>query len=86
MPVTVTTKKRNYAKIKSRPTIEQNRNYDRTEAALACGCAVITLIRAYDTGNLKAYRIGRRVLHSGAHLLAWLEGGGRTTKLRGGEV
>jgi hypothetical protein len=27
---------------------------------------------------LKAYRIGRRVIHSGQHLLDWLNNGGKT--------
>lgn len=80
MPEIVTLKKRKRTSIKRRPSIEQNRNYDRPEAALACGCAVISLIRAYDAGHLKAYRIGRRVVHSGMHLLAWLEAGGKTAR------
>jgi hypothetical protein len=76
----VSAKKRKHPSFQQRPAIEPNRNYDRNEAALACGCAVITLIRAYDAQHLKAYRIGRRVMHSGAHLLAWLEAGGKTTR------
>lgn len=62
-----------------RPTIEPARNYTRSEAAFAVGCAAITLIRAYDAGHLRAYRVGRRILHSGAHLIEWLESGGRTS-------
>lgn len=73
-------KARGARKIKSqpRPTIEPSRNYNRQEAALACDVSEITLFRAYDSGNLKAYRVGQRVLHSGQHLLDWLEAGGRT--------
>lgn len=84
MPSPATSQKSKSTSIQPRPVIEPNRNYDRREAALACGCAVITLIRAYDAGHLKAYRVGRRVLHSGAHLLAWLESGGRTMRSKGG--
>jgi len=64
----------------ARPLLEPQRNYDRAEGARAVGCSVITLIRAYDSGHLKAYRVGRRVLHSGQHLIDWLESGGRTCK------
>lgn len=61
-----------------RPLLEPKRNYNRAEAAHAVGCAVITLIRAYESSHLKAYRIGRKVLHSGQHLIDWLEAGGKT--------
>ena len=56
--------------------------YGRIEAAKALGVAPITIIRAHEGGHLKAYRVGRRVLHSGQHLLDWLEAGGRTGKRR----
>lgn len=65
----------------TRPVIEENRIYTRPEAAQACGVHVITLVRAYGNGNLKAYRIGRRVVHSGKHLRLWLESGGCTQKV-----
>jgi len=55
-----------------------NQIYGRTEAAIAVGCATITLIRAHESGNLKGYRIGRNVRHSGQHLIDWLESGGKT--------
>ncbi len=62
-----------------RPLIEPLRNYDRAEGAAAVGCSVITLIRAYDGGHLKAYRVGRRLFHSGQHLIDWMEAGGKTS-------
>lgn len=67
-----------------RPILDPRRIYPRPEAALATGVAVITLIRAYDSGHLAAYRAGRRVLHSGQHLIDWLEGGGKTSRVKGG--
>lgn len=66
------------AVVTSRPTIIPNRNYTRQEAKLACGVSVASLIRAWEAGFLKSYRVGRRVLHSGQHLLDWLEAGGKT--------
>jgi hypothetical protein len=81
-------KSRKPAKRQARPVIEPSRNYNRKEAALACGVAEITLFRAYDAGRLKAYRVGARVLHSGQHLLDWLTSGGSTdrTKYRPPEI
>jgi hypothetical protein len=67
-------------KLPTRPSIEPNRDYPRREAALACGVAPITIIRAYEAGHLKFYRVGRRVIHSGQHLIDWLEAGGKTSK------
>lgn len=84
MTLSLSQKKRRTSTIIDRPTIEPNRNYTRREAALAVGCSEITLIRAYDAGNLKAYRVGRRIFHSGAHILKWLEDGGKTASLKGG--
>lgn len=69
-------------KAQDRPIIEPTRNYNRKEAALACAVAEITLFRAYDSERLKAYRVGSRVLHSGQHLLDWLEAGGRTGRTK----
>jgi hypothetical protein len=71
-------KSRKPAKRQARPAIEPTRLYNRSEAAIACGVAGITLWRAYSNGTLKAYRVGSRVSHSGQHLLDWLESGGRT--------
>jgi len=65
-------------KTEPRPAIEAGRQYSRREAAYALGVGQITLYRAYDNGHLQAYRIGGRILHSGQHLIDWLEGGGRT--------
>lgn len=61
-----------------RPTIEPTRLYSRAEAALAVGCAVVTIIRADDRGHLLGYRVGRRRQYSGEQLMAWLAAGGRT--------
>jgi len=61
-----------------RPVIEPTRLYSRRESATACGVGRSTLCRAYKNGYLKAYRIGARVLHSGQHLLDWMEAGGYT--------
>ncbi len=65
----------------NRPAIEPLKNYPRPEAARVVPCAVITLIRAYEAGHLSAYRVGRKILHSGQHLIAWLEAGGRTGRI-----
>jgi hypothetical protein len=70
--------KRKSSRHSHRLPLEPTRNYQRPEAALACGVAVITIIRAFESGHLKAYRIGRRVIHSGQHLLDWLNNGGKT--------
>jgi len=64
--------------IKSRPRIEPAAIYNRSEAAEAVGVSQITLFRAYDSGNLKGYRVGARISHSGQQLLDWLEAGGKT--------
>lgn len=71
-------KSRRITKAQTPPAIEPGRIYNRKQAALACSVGEITLFRAYDSGNLKAYRVGSRVSHSGQHLLDWLEAGGRT--------
>jgi hypothetical protein len=52
--------------------------YNRRDAALVVGCAIITLIRAHNAGHLSGYRVGRYIKHSGRHLLDWFESGGRT--------
>jgi len=43
------------------------------EAALATGVAYITIVRAQERGQLACYKVGRRVLHSGQHLIDWLK-------------
>ena len=66
--------------ITSRPALDPRKIYSRAEAALTVGVAPITLIRAYDNGHLQAYRLGRKVAHSGQHLLDWLNQGGLTSR------
>lgn len=66
------------AKRKRALPIVVNQIYDRQTAARAAGCSAITLVRAYSSGNLQGYRIGRYVKHMGSHLLEWLESGGKT--------
>lgn len=65
--------------IKNRPLLESSRNYPVAEAALAAGVSNPTIWRALDCGHLKCYRIGRRVIVSGQHLLDWLAAGGKTS-------
>lgn len=63
--------------------------YDRRGAAIVADCSIITLIRAFDSGHLAGYRVGRRVKHSGQHLFDWLEAGGKTgrnAQLKEGEA
>lgn len=67
--------------LKSRPPLETSRNYTVPEAALAIGVAAITIWRALESQNLKSYRVGRRVIVGGQHLLDWLEAGGKTSKV-----
>lgn len=66
-----------------RPTLDPSRNYTRAEAALAVGVAPISLFRAFDAGHLNAFRVGRRVIHSGQQLLDWLAAGGKTSTVEG---
>lgn len=68
----------------ARPPLTSDKIFNRKEAATAAGVSIPTLVRAYDSGNLQAYRVGRRVLHLGAHLLNWLEAGGKTSRAEGG--
>ena len=71
-------KKKSYRKLNGRPQpILPTAIYDRPDAALLCGVSLLTILRAYYAGHLKAYRIGRHVRHMGQHLLDWLESGGR---------
>lgn len=62
-----------------RPTLEPNRIYIFSEAALACGCSRSTIVRARDSGNLQDLRVGGKVIFSGEALLAWLNAGGKTS-------
>jgi hypothetical protein len=64
-----------------RQPIEPLRNYTRAEAARVVPCAEITLIRAWEGGFLNCYRVGRKILHSGQHLIDWLEAGGKTGRV-----
>jgi hypothetical protein len=63
----------------ARPALDPLAIYPRKDGARTVGVSEITLIRAYDNGHLKAFRVGRRVLHSGQHLLDWLAAGGKTS-------
>jgi hypothetical protein len=64
----------NRIKIKTeRPPLEANRMYNRAEAALACGVAYLTIVRAKESGELACFKVGRRVLHNGQQLLDWLK-------------
>jgi excisionase family DNA binding protein len=64
-----------------RPLLEPFRNYTIPEAARAIGVAAITIWRALESGHLKCYRVGRRVIcNGGQHLIPWLEAGGKTSK------
>ena len=59
--------------------IEPDAIYARKESARACRVSEGTIIRAYQSGNLEAYTAGNRIRHTGAHLLDWLQRGGKTT-------
>jgi excisionase family DNA binding protein len=65
--------------------IEPGAVYSRAEAARIVGVSQITLWRALERGHIGCYRRGRRVLHSGQHLLDWLRQGecpAKTTPMR----
>lgn len=83
----VTPKRRKYKPAKKSPQppirgIEPGRNYREREAALATNCSKFTIRRARENHHLKFYRVGRLILHSGQHLLDWLENGGKTGKIK----
>ncbi len=83
----VTPRRRKYKPAKKAPQppikgIEVNRNYREREAAQAANCSNFTIRRARINGHLQFYRVGRIVLHSGQHLLDWLEAGGKTGKVK----
>lgn len=71
------TKRRTSARIriktKDRPSLILDKQYNRLEAALVTGVSYITIVRAQEKGELAAYKIGRRILHSGKHLHDWLK-------------
>jgi hypothetical protein len=83
MPSTATTKKCK-PRVLNRPELLASKNYTVYEAAAAVGCAAITIWRALDSQNLKCFRVGRRVIIGGQHLLDWLECGGRTGRVKKG--
>jgi len=64
----------------TRPVIEPTRIYSRREAAMVTGVSVITIIREKKRGRLAYHQQGRRVLHSGQHLLDWLKKGEHQVK------
>jgi hypothetical protein len=68
--------------IKLPQEILPNAFYDREQAAVVIGCSVITLLRAYYAGYLKACRTGRHLRHSGQQLLDWIADGGKTGHAR----
>lgn len=72
------TRKKKSKTVKPRPPIEPVRMYDRRESGHVVGVGWQTIFRAHDNGHLKGYRAGSRILHSGQHLLDWLESGGKT--------
>lgn len=80
MPATAASAKRKPTTAKARPEIIPARNYTVSESALAVGVSDITIWRALESDRLKCFRVGRRVICSGQHLLDWLKSGGKTTK------
>jgi hypothetical protein len=60
-----------------KPPLDPLRIFSRQEAAWAVGVAEITLLRETKKGRLSYYKRGRRVFHSGQHLLDWLQQGER---------
>jgi excisionase family DNA binding protein len=65
-------------KAAARPALNTETLYNRREAALVTNLSRMTLIRAFNSGNLPGYRVGTRVLHSGQQILDWLNSGGKT--------
>jgi hypothetical protein len=58
--------------------IERDAVYTRRESSRAVRVSESTLVRAYQSGHLKAHTVGNRILHTGAQLLSWLQRGGKT--------
>jgi hypothetical protein len=87
MPTTSAAKQHQPAITSHRPLLEPNRNYPVQEAAAAIGCAAITVRRALDNGYLQCFRVGRRIIVNGQHLINWLNAGGKTGHgAKGGEA
>lgn len=55
-------------------------NYSAGQAAQAVTVSPATIWRAIYGGHLRTYRIGSRVVISGAQLIAWRDAGGKTTQ------
>lgn len=78
------TKKTRTKRIPTRTLIEATRNFTPEEAAFAAGVAVVTVRRAIALNQMRPgqglahYRIGRRIVVSGAQIQAWLASGGQT--------
>jgi len=69
-------------KLPDRPSLDPRRNYSRQEAILVCGISKSALARALSSRELGCYRIRRRVIISGRHLLIWMRR--REQKAKGG--
>lgn len=67
----------------ARRPFEINQNYSVKEAATVAGVSAITIWRAIYAGHLQTYRAGRRRILSGAQVKAWLDAGGRTSRMEG---
>lgn len=66
--------------------LETTQNYSVRDGAAAAGVSAMTVWRAIYSGNLECYRAGRRRILSGAQIKAWLEAGGKTSRIeKGGE-
>lgn len=78
------TSRKSTKKIPTRTPIEPTRNFTPEEAAFAAGVAAVTVRRAIDlwqrttAQGLAHYRVGRRIVISGAQIQAWLDAGGKT--------
>lgn len=87
--MTVATKAKTKTKAKAnknnaRLPLETNCNYSVPDGAAAAGVAPVTFWRAIYGGHLQHYRVGRRVILSGAQIKAWLDAGGRTSRVTKG--
>lgn len=74
--------KKNSAKSKRRLPLEPTVNYSVPESAVATCTSTPTIWRAIDSGHLKYYRVGRRVILNGQFLLDWLAAGGKTSRTK----
>lgn len=58
-----------------------NLEANQLNTARAIGVAAITIWPALESGHLKCYRVGRRVIRNrGQPVIPWLEAGGKTNK------